>query len=233
MESRASLLVVEDERDLATLLSNELSEGGFDVVVASTVAEAIKYLNARDFELAILDRNLPDGDGLDICSRIRVNDTLFPILMLTSRADESDQISGFKSGADDYITKPFSTVELIARVRALLRRSKSRGYELTLLHRGQLVLNRNQRRALLEGEDIGLTLTEFQLLLFLAERPGKLFSKEDLLREVWGYTSMSYDRTIHSHINRLRVKLKEESDKPRFVHTVWGKGYRFSSLEEL
>jgi len=228
MKNECRILIVEDEPELGALLREDLVSRGFHATIAGSVSAAVESIKSNDFDVAILDRNLPDGDGLSICAGLRDSDPLFPIIILTSRGEESERLDGFSVGADDYITKPFSFDELAARLRALLRRSEAAqqgGVE--NLRFGDLQIQKNRRRVLLQGKDLGLTLTEFQLISCLAESPGKVFTKEELLSTVWGYTSTSYERTLHSHINRLRLKLNEDAIKPRYIHTVWGKGYRF------
>jgi len=226
-------LIIEDEVDLAELIQMHLKELNGDTMLVHDGAEGKKMASEQQWDVIILDLRLPSKDGLDICRELRAEGNSTPILMLTARSTELDRVLGLELGADDYLTKPFSTLELCARVKALLRRS-----ELTknktgddgpkqIVH-GQLTLDTDKRLALLQGKPVDLTAREFELLWFFATQPGKVFSRTDLLSAVWGYGHDGYDHTVNSHINRLRSKIEIDPANPSIILTVWGVGYKFN-----
>jgi len=178
----------------------------------------------------ILDLMLPEMDGLEICRDLRSANVLTPILMLTARDSEADRVVGLEMGADDYLTKPFSVRELQARVKAMLRRMDMlnkpvpQSDELVI---DNLVINAGRRKVVLNNQDIELTSTEFDLLIYMARQPGMVFSRAQLLDSVWGYQHSGYEHTVNSHINRLRNKLEQDPSKPEYILTVWGVGYKF------
>lgn len=187
-------------------------------------------------DLVILDLMLPGIDGLEICRRIRSRSTYTPILMLTAKSTELDRVLGLEMGADDYLTKPFSVMELTARVKALFRRvdSLSARHEQpprVISARG-LVIDPDRRSVTLHDRPIELTAKEFDLLLHFAENPGRVFSRAQLLDRVWGYSHSGYEHTVNSHINRLRAKIEKNPNQPEYVQTVWGVGYKFSDVEK-
>jgi DNA-binding response OmpR family regulator len=226
------LLVVEDDPDIAGLLDLTLRDEGFDVQVAANGAEAMALIGRTRFDLLLLDVMLPGMNGLDICRKVREGSDYTPIVILSSRSAESQRIVGLELGADDYVTKPFSVLELVSRIRALFRRvealSRSEPARNERLVSGGLVLDPVAREASLEGMPLTLTAKEFDLLLFFARNPGRVFSRLQLLDQVWGYAHEGYEHTVNSHINRLRAKLEPDSANPRFIQTVWGVGYKFS-----
>ena len=178
---------------------------------------------------------LPGIDGLEICRRLRTEKPELPILMLTARTTELDRVLGLEMGADDYLTKPFSVRELVARVKAIFRRmevfdTQPQPAKLAL---GPVEIDADSRRVLVEGEPVELTAREFDLLAFFARHPGRVFTRGQLLDKVWGYTHEGYEHTVNTHINRLRGKLEADPSHPRFILTVWGVGYRFPTTEEL
>lgn len=224
-----TILVVEDHAATRTFLADNLSADGYELLEAESVEDAERLIGTRFPDLAILDLGLPDGDGLDLLRRVRTADRAgradpeLPILILTGRAGELDRLRGFDRGCDEYVTKPFSYQELLARIRALLRRS-SRRPKLGRLRVGGLELDPASRQVWLHGEQVTLSKKEFALLRALAVEPTRVFTREELLRGVWGFKVICPTRTIDSHAHRLRKKLNAHNDK--FVINVWGVGYR-------
>jgi DNA-binding response OmpR family regulator len=230
MTAKPTILVVEDDLKIATLVVKNLEAAGFACHQAHDGEAALEAFERVKPALVVLDLMLPGLDGLSVTRRIRrEGDTL--ILMLTARSSESDRLLGFELGADDYMVKPFSTLELVARVRALLRRSPS-GTREEPLKRGALAIDPARRVVERSGERIELTTLEFDLLLFLASRPGRVYSRESLMDHVWGDGRIVDERSIDSLISRLRRKLEPDPAKPRYVQTVWGAGYRFAEGTE-
>jgi DNA-binding response OmpR family regulator len=222
-----SILIVEDDPRIATLVSKNLEAAGYECHHARDGGSALAEFQKLKPSLIVLDIMLPVMDGLEVTRRIRKESDV-PILMLTARTSEGDKVLGLEVGADDYLTKPFSTLELVARVRALLRRSSASVAEQRPLLRGDLSID-PARREVKRGETkIDVTTLEFDLLLFLASRPGRVFSREDLMTQVWGQDRIVDDRSIDSLVSRLRHKLETDPGKPRYIQTVWGAGYRFA-----
>ena len=227
------LLVVEDEADLAALLQLHLSELPAEVSVALDGEQGLALALAQDFDAVVLDLRLPRLGGLDVCRALRERDVDVPILMLTARVSEYDRVLGLEIGADDYVAKPFSMLELQARIKALLRRASlferaaAASQANDVLELGALRIDRSRREAMLADAALVLTPREWDLLWFFAEHPSQTFSRSDLLDQVWGQGHDGYEHTVNSHINRLRAKLGEDHSGPRFIHTVWGTGYRF------
>jgi DNA-binding response OmpR family regulator len=227
------ILVVEDDRDIARLVELHLKDLGADVTLAHDGGVALEMALRRPFDLVILDLMLPGIDGLEICRRLRARSNYTPILMLTARSADVDRIVGLEIGADDYLTKPFNIRELIARVKALLRRveafSKSEAADAAaVLDFGELVIDVEKRKVTLRGEPIDLTAKEFDLLLQFARYPGRVYTRAQLLDLVWGYGHDGYEHTVNSHINRLRSKLEKDHARPAWILTVWGVGYKFA-----
>lgn len=229
-------LVVEDEPDIAQLIKLQLMSDEITVEIALDGLEGLKKAVSETWDLIILDLQLPKLDGLDICRQLRGNYDYVPILMLTSRDTELDRVCGLEVGADDYLTKPFSILELSARIKALLRRvdmvSHKQQEQTNVLTRGELILDKSRHLVTVAGKPIELTAKEFDLIWFFASHPGRAFSRLDLLKEVWGYGHEGYEHTVNSHINRLRAKIEPDPAQPKFVHTIWGVGYRFDSNNE-
>jgi DNA-binding response OmpR family regulator len=229
------ILVVEDERDIAELIALHLGELPASVTLAHDGTSGLALAMQHEWDAIVLDIRLPGLNGLDLCRELRAKMSPVPILMLTARSSELDRVLGLELGADDYLTKPFSVLELQARVKALLRRSaltaalthEASAHTPSLLERGSLRVDRLQRRAWLSGSEIALAPREFDLLWHFVQHPGRVFTRTELLDEVWGYSHDGYDHTVNSHINRLRSKLGEERTDAGFIHTVWGVGYRF------
>lgn len=225
-------LVVEDNDDIANLVSLHLQDLGAEVQLASDGNVGLSLAQKKRFDLIILDLMLPGIDGLEICRRLRGSDNNTPILMLTARSAELDRIVGLEMGADDYLPKPFSVRELVARAKAILRRVEDRN---TLssssqhLRAGDLSLDQARREVIITGTPIDLTAREFDLLWHFATHPGQVFTRSQLLDSVWGYGHEGYEHTVNSHINRLRSKIEKDSSAPRYILTVWGVGYKFSN----
>ena len=235
MARDAAILLVEDEPDIADLLGLHLRDLGYRVDAVADGALALQKALATPYALIILDLMLPGMDGVEVCRQLRRRERATPILMLTAKSEEADKVLGLDVGADDYVTKPFSIRELLARVRALLRRveldqPEEEGGEIAL---GGLVIEPAKRKVRAAGAAVELTAKEFDLLLLFAQHPGRAFSRQELLDKVWGYQYAGYSHTVNSHINRLRSKIEPEPSAPRYVQTVWGVGYRFAEPDEL
>jgi DNA-binding response OmpR family regulator len=229
------ILVVEDDVDIANLVEMHLKDLGAEVTLAHDGNVALDLATKRPFDLIILDLMLPGIDGLEICRRLRSRTNYTPILMLTARSADVDRIVGLELGADDYLTKPFNVRELIARVKALLRRvdalTKPDGDAASaLLEFGELVIDVDKRKVTLRGEEVELTAKEFDLLLQFARNPGRVYTRAQLLDLVWGYGHDGYEHTVNSHINRLRSKIESDQSKPSWILTVWGVGYKFTEV---
>jgi DNA-binding response OmpR family regulator len=234
----ARVLVVEDDADLADLLALHLGDLGLDVEAAADGRAGLDRALATTFALVILDVMLPGLDGFEICRRLRAASRTVPILMLTSKSEELDKVLGLELGADDYLTKPFSIRELLARVKALFRRIRADRAAAHLpddapVRHGALVVYPEKRKATLRGDEVELTRKEFDLLLLFARHPGRAYSRQELLDEVWGYQHDGYSHTVNTHINRLRGKIEDDPSSPRYVQTVWGVGYRFAEASDL
>jgi DNA-binding response OmpR family regulator len=202
---------------------------GHQVQCCDTLAFARKALHQRAWALTVLDLSLPDGDGLEFCRELRSIDAQMPLLMLTARGTEVDRVHGLEAGADDYLSKPFGVMELQARVRALLRRATlaKPAADAEIIDIAPLRLDLAKRTVAVRNLEVELTATEFDLLVFLARRPGVVFSRQQLLSEVWGYNHEGYEHTVNSHISRLRAKVESEPMTPSVICTVWGVGYKF------
>jgi two-component system alkaline phosphatase synthesis response regulator PhoP len=225
------LLLVEDDPDIFALLEYHFRLDGYRLENSATGAAALQKAKEEQFDLIILDIMLPDMDGFAICRKLHADENRTPILMLTSRADEFDKVLALELGADDYVTKPFSIRELLARVKALLRRSVQTTPPPTAAEKDivikALCISRPHRKATLNGERLDLTSKEFELLYLLALNKGKTFSRFELLEAVWGVSFSGYEHTITSHINRLRLKIEPDINAPQYILTTWGTGYRF------
>lgn len=230
---KRSILVVDDEQEIADLLEVYLLNEGYEVHKFYRGLPALKCVKEKAVDLAILDVMLPDIDGFKICQKIR-EEFYFPIIMLTAKVEDLDKIMGLTLGADDYITKPFNPLEVLARVKTQLRRyvrynpaikdqieDNASEYDLN-----GLVINKGNHKCTLYGEDIQLTPIEFSILWYLCEQRGKVVSSEELFEAVWGECYLDNNNTVMAHIGRLRDKLKEPARKPKFIKTVWGVGYQ-------
>ncbi len=231
------ILIVEDDQDLSELIKIQLADLDFTVEQSFNGTKALEKAQTSNYSLIILDVMLPGTNGFDICKTIRSKDSKTPILMLTAKAEEVDKIMGLEFGADDYLTKPFSILELTARVKALLRRSTASDSNDNSVQEnisfGHLSIYPNKRVIELGGEQLELTTKEFDLLMLFATNPGRAYSRQQLLDIVWGYQYSGYSHTVNSHINRLRSKIEKDPANPLFIKTVWGVGYRFTELEEI
>ena len=232
------ILIIEDNRDLAQLLENHLRDLSFQVDAAFDGPTGLARANSNSYDLVILDLMLPGLDGMEICRRLRRGTVYTPILMLTAKSSELDRVLGLEIGADDYVTKPFSIRELLARVKAILRRVE----ELTegsgeaapaVIQAGGLEIDPAKRIARCGGQLVDLTAKEFDLLLHFARNPGKVYTRSQLLDRVWGYGHDGYEHTVNSHINRLRAKIEQDPAHPVYILTVWGVGYKFADDEFL
>ena len=224
------ILVVEDQRDLALGLRANLEVEGYTVDVASTGEDALRIAGERAPDLVILDIMLPGIDGYEVLAKLRAMRLDVPVLMLTARAEEVDKVRGFRTGADDYVTKPFGVMELLVRIQALLRRGPPRDQEAT--RRGQVVrvgdveVDIEGHMVRRNGEEVSLTPKAFELLLALHRKQGKVASRHELLRDIWGYASSVTTRTVDAHVAELRRKLEADPADPKHILTVWKVGYR-------
>jgi DNA-binding response OmpR family regulator len=226
----AKILIVEDDRHIAELVAKNLEAAGFSCVQTHDGITALHEFENRQPALVILDLMIPRMDGLEFTRRVRKVSSV-PILMLTARSSEGDKVLGFEIGADDYLTKPFSTRELVARVRALLRRTNKSSSE-DVLTCGDLRIDPGRREVERQGKKVEITTLEFDLLYFLATRPGRVYSREALMEHVWGEERVVDVRSIDSLISRLRRKLEPDPAAPVYIQTVWGAGYRFADVFE-
>ena len=227
-----NILVIEDDPDIARLVKLHLADAGCNVDVASDGALGLQRATEGNHDLIVLDLMLPGVDGLEICRRVRAQEGYTPILMLTAKSSELDRVVGLEMGADDYLTKPFSVMELVARVKALFRYVDAVGARENLssqapIEVGDLAIDLDKRRVVIAGDPVELTAREFDLLAYFARHPGRVFTRAQLLDQVWGYGHEGYEHTVNSHINRLRAKIERDPSSPAYVQTVWGVGYRF------
>jgi DNA-binding response OmpR family regulator len=231
---RKKILVIEDERDIGDLIRLHLEDLNYKVSVARDGNTGLRRCSEGSWNLIILDLRLPGIDGLEICRRLRQGSKYVPILMLTSKSSELDRVVGLEMGADDYVTKPFSVLELMARVKAILRREdlfdRSKAEAMEAVEVGSLEIDPATRSAVISGEAVELTAKEFDLLFHFAKHPGRVFSRAELLDHVWGYGHEGYEHTVNSHINRLRAKIENDPAHPEFIVTMWGVGYKMNNL---
>jgi two-component system, OmpR family, response regulator ResD len=222
------ILVVDDEPTIREVVELYLTREGYSVATATNGAEALVAVARRRPDLVVLDLMLPEIGGLDVCRQLRASHDSPAIIMLTARGEETDRVVGLELGADDYLAKPFSTRELVARVKAVRRSQRvATAPDTAWLVAGELRINVAARAVELAGEPVTLTVREFDLLLFLVQHPGQVFKREQLLDAVWGYTFASDASTVTVHIRRLREKIERDPAAPRYLHTVWGVGYKF------
>lgn len=229
MKSKSSnqfkILIVEDEEKISDIVRLYLEREGYSVKLAADGASALRFLKDK-YDLAILDLMLPDMDGEAVCSAIREFSDI-PIIMLTAKSSEDDRVAGLGLGADDYVIKPFSPRELVARVKAQLRRNRSSEKKTMSFNKGLLIMKTDSMEVLKNGKVIPLTATEFRILLHMAERPQMVFSRAQLVNLVQGYDFEGYDRVIDAHIKNIRQKIEDDSHRPLFIKTVHGAGYKF------
>lgn len=233
MSTAKRVLIVEDDAHIAELLRLHLHDEGFEVVHAADGNEGLRLLEGGGWDALVLDLMLPGVDGLEICRRARTMARYTPIIITSARSSEVHRILGLELGADDYLAKPFSMLELVARVKALLRRVEAVANDAKIdsgvLERNGLHIDPVARTAAIDGRVLELTPREFDLLHFFARHPDKVFSRMDLLNRVWGYRHDGYEHTVNTHINRLRAKIEPDPAQPRRILTVWGRGYRFAA----
>ena len=224
------VLVVDDEPVVTEVIDRYLSREGFEVSIAADGAQALDLAHSWAPDLIVLDLMLPNVDGLEVCRQLR-RQSQVPIIMLTARGEETDRVVGLELGADDYIVKPFSPRELVARVKTVLRRTASAPAQSPggTLRFDALTLNPQSRKVTLRDTEVHLTSKEFDLLLFLASHPGQVFTREQLMDQVWDYTYAADYSTITVHIRRLREKVEIDAMKPAYIKTIWGVGYKFDA----
>ena len=229
---RQTILLAEDQADIRDLIALNLRNAGYEVSAVGDGSAALAHQTEAPADLLILDLMMPGLDGLEVCKALRACQSSAPILMLTARSTELDRVLGLELGADDYLTKPFSLAELMARVKALLRRAEllrqaqQHGAAEALVRHGALEINVPKRQVRLRGAPLDCTAREFDLLLHFAQHPGHVFSRAQLLNAVWGYTHDGYEHTVTTHINRLRAKLEVDPMRPELILTVRGAGYK-------
>ena len=226
------VLIIEDDPDLQELLQIHLKDLDCETDLAADGESGLEAATSPEFDLIILDIMLPKLDGLEVCRQLRANRIDTPILMLTARSEEIDKVLGLETGADDYLTKPFSVREFIARVKAIFRRvsmiqTKDDEKDALLVTR-DLIIDKDKRKVTIREERLELTPKEFDLLVLLASNPGHSYDRRRLLRIVWGYDFDGYEHTVNSHINRLRAKIEPDPNQPTYILTTWGVGYRFT-----
>lgn len=233
--SGKKILIIEDHTDLANILSLNLSDLDYSVTHADDGLKGLNYLENESFDLVVLDLMLPGMDGIEICRRIRNQNNYTPVLMLTSKSSEIDRVLGLEIGADDYVTKPFSVRELMARIKALFRRveafsisSDNTEDDRNNIVLGNLEVDADTHKVSIEGRAVDLTAREFELLHHFVRRPGRVYSRAQLLDMVWGYGHEGYEHTVNSHINRLRAKIEVDPTNPEYILTIWGVGYKFN-----
>ena len=231
--SAKKILLIEDNQDMAELLALHLRDLQHTVKLCFDGDSGLQCVENYQYDLIILDLMLPGTDGLSICKTIRKNQHYTPILMLTAKDSELDRVKGLEMGADDYVTKPFSITEVLARIKAIFRRSDAmeiseQGDLSHIIKRGLIIINPDKHTVTIENQAVDLTAKEFELLLFFARHPGRVYTRNELLNQIWGYSHDGYEHTVNSHINRLRIKIEADSKHPVYIQTVWGVGYKFS-----
>ncbi|MEX0275425.1 MAG: response regulator transcription factor [Flavobacteriaceae bacterium] len=228
------VLIIEDDIEIVRLLEIHLSDLGCQVTYEHNGALGLEKAITSNPDLIILDVMLPEMDGIEICQKIRAKNIHAPILMLTAKSEEIDKVLGLEIGADDYLTKPFSIREFIARVKAIFRREKLHTEKETdpangkALQYGSLTIDIDRRKVVVNGDRVELSPKEFELLVLLASNPGKSFDRAKLLNLIWGYDFKGYEHTVNSHINRLRSKIEPDMGNPKYILTTWGVGYKFN-----
>lgn len=228
--ARKRILLIEDDEQIVELVDIHLKDILCETTSARDGEEGLRLALSKRFDLIILDLMLPDVNGLEVCQRLRDGKNTTPVMMLTARSEEIDKITGLETGADDYLTKPFSICELVARVKAILRRSgiSTLPPEGGTINAGELLIDPVRRKVLLRGEKVELTPKEFDLLYLFMANPGRSYSRDALLNNIWGYEFNGYEHTVNSHINRLRAKIETDLASPKYILTTWGIGYRFT-----
>lgn len=239
MEDQEKILIIEDDKNIANVLEIHIGDLGYKAEWSIDGREGLQKALENEYRLIILDLMLPGMDGIEICKRIREANKYTPILMLTAKSEELDKVLGLEIGADDYITKPFSIREVIARIKAILRRVEVDNVkhqvelEKNTLEFGEMRIDLEKHKVTIFGKPIELTAKEFDLLALFAKNPGRIYKRQELLEIVWGYRYNGYDHTVNSHINRLRNKIEKDASNPQYIKTLWGVGYKFSEMEEI
>lgn len=226
------ILIVEDDVDISHLLEINLNDIAFQVDIVNNGIDGLNRASNHDYQLIVLDLMLPGMDGLELCRRLRAQSIHIPVLMLTARSSELDRVLGLELGADDYLTKPFSVLELQARVKAILRRVELSAKQQSAepdekIEVDSLIIDVSGRNVFVDNRSVELTAKEFDLLLHFARHPGRVYSRGQLLDDIWGYSHNGYEHTVNSHINRLRKKIEINPERSHYIETVWGVGYRF------
>jgi len=232
---KKNVLIVEDNADLASLIQLHLGDINCEADIAHDGGLALKHYKNKPYDLVILDIMLPVMDGISVCKKMREQEGGYvPIIMLTSKSSEIDRVVGLEVGADDYMVKPFSFPELLARIKAQFRSIEALGQSTMPQGKkiavGSLAIDLDKRQVRIAEKDIELTAKEFDLLVYFAKHPGQVFTRTQLLDQVWGYQFEGYEHTVNTHINRLRLKIEDDPSNPFFVLTVWGVGYKFGGL---
>ena len=227
------ILIIEDNEDMAQLLAIHLCELNHDVELCFDGKAGLEKANKNVYDMIILDLMLPGINGPEICKKLRARENHVPILMLTAKSSELDRVSGLEIGADDYVTKPFSISEVLARIKAIFRRMEfdfihQEHNNQAILRRGNLEIDLEKHSVKINQSVIDLTAKEFDLLAYLTQHPGSVYTRAQLLDQVWGYGYDGYEHTVNSHINRLRIKIEDDPGKPVYILTIWGVGYKFS-----
>jgi DNA-binding response OmpR family regulator len=233
MPAQKSILMIEDDAQARQVVRLAMQAQNYDLIEAISGDEGLEKARTDNPDLILLDINMPGMSGLDVCRKIRADGSLVPIIMVTAKSDTIDKVVGLEVGADDYVTKPYEVRELMARIGAHLRRGEAMGHDAspatTRREFPGLTLDTSRRQVWRDDKEVVLTVTEFNVLDLLSSKPGQVFSRSDLLREVWGYEVDIETRTVDAHVYRLRKKIEVDSDRPRYVHSVPGIGYRFSA----
>lgn len=235
---QAEILIIEDVQEIARIIEVNVEDIGLKTRHVSDGGEGLKEALKGIYDLIILDLMLPKIDGITICKKIRENDSTTPILILTAKGDEIDRILGLELGADDYMTKPFSVRELIARIKALLRRSKITEKENIIFYKpelrlGNIMVDLDRHKVFVKDREIVLTVKEFELLTLFINNPGRVYSRSLLLEKIWGIQFEGYEHTVNTHINRLRNKIEDDPATPKYLKTVWGVGYKLAEENEI
>ena len=234
---RNRILVIEDDPDIGAMLALNLRADGFDVAIETSGEAGLRWLQHEEPQLLVLDLMLPGIDGLQVCRKVRERQGYVPIIILSAKSSETHRVLGLELGADDYLTKPFSTAELIARIHAVLRRMKAAETlaenRAGVIRHGPLSIDPIAREVRLGERTVVLTSKEFDLLAFFARNAGRAYRRMELLDQVWGHSHDGYEHTVNSHINRLRAKIEQDPANPTCILTVWGVGYKFASPADL
>lgn len=229
VKAMVDILLVEDNEELRTLIQTFLERDGYAVAAVSSGEEALSCLKKERAKLMLLDIMLPGMDGFALCDKVRKENNI-PIIILSARSEKEDKMNGFSLGADDYVEKPVDMDLLLAKIGALMRRNYELKQQNTILHSGGLTIDKDAKQVTLDGKTLSLTVKEYELLLLLAENPGKVLRKEYLFNQIWGVDSFSENQTLTVHIKMLRDKIEEDPKRPERIQTVWGVGYKYEEI---